>query len=193
MVAIAKEIQFAEPKPNRKISWEDFQRRYLDREDEYKYEWVDGEVEKTLRTMDKKQHYFFDNLSEFLEDLKFAQKRRISGRFITEADNFFSGNHRRPDIAFFTKEQILEAKEDKDVVPQFVIEVISTHDKINKVERKMDEYRTAGVQVIWQIYPEFKMVKELRGYSTKTLIGDDICSAEPVIEGFRISVNDIFK
>lgn len=37
----------------RRISWEDFKRKYLSREDGYKYEWVNGAVEKTKRSMDK--------------------------------------------------------------------------------------------------------------------------------------------
>ncbi|MFT4762726.1 MAG: Fe-S cluster biosynthesis and repair protein YggX [Paraglaciecola sp.] len=31
-----------------KISWESFQREYLTRKDNFKYEWVNGEIEKTL-------------------------------------------------------------------------------------------------------------------------------------------------
>jgi len=31
------------------ISWEDFKSKYLTREDNYKYEWLNGKVERTLR------------------------------------------------------------------------------------------------------------------------------------------------
>lgn len=37
------------------ISWPDFQKKYLSREDGYKYEWVNGAVEKTRHSMDKTQ------------------------------------------------------------------------------------------------------------------------------------------
>lgn len=33
------------------VSWEAFQHKYLTREDAYKYEWVDGQVEKTKSTI----------------------------------------------------------------------------------------------------------------------------------------------
>ncbi|MCC6725036.1 MAG: Uma2 family endonuclease, partial [Saprospiraceae bacterium] len=35
-----------EPK---RISWEQFEKQYLTREDRYKYEWVKGQIEKTER------------------------------------------------------------------------------------------------------------------------------------------------
>ena len=54
----------------KKISWETFQKKYLIREDKYKYEWVDGYVEKTPRTMDKNQSFLFDNLADLLDALK---------------------------------------------------------------------------------------------------------------------------
>jgi thioredoxin reductase len=37
------------PAPAKKISWETFEKKYLTREDKYKYEWVNGIVEKTER------------------------------------------------------------------------------------------------------------------------------------------------
>ena len=43
-----------EPK-KKYISWQDFQRRYLTREDSYKYEWLNSTIEKTPRTMKSNQ------------------------------------------------------------------------------------------------------------------------------------------
>lgn len=45
--------------PLKKISWEDFERKYLNKEDRYKYEWVDGGVVKTLRAMNQSQQCIF--------------------------------------------------------------------------------------------------------------------------------------
>ena len=132
----------------RKISWAEFQKKYLSREDNFKYEWVDGVVEKTPRTMDRKQFFIVLRLQTFLNSLN------RDGIFIAEGDNFFAGNHRRPDIAFYTREQIRLAQDDDNiVVPQFVIEVISTNDQMNKVVKKMKNYREAAVPIIWHIFP----------------------------------------
>ena len=35
----------------KKISWETFKNRYLSREDDFMYEWVNGYVEKTKRSI----------------------------------------------------------------------------------------------------------------------------------------------
>ncbi|MEO1262966.1 MAG: hypothetical protein AAFZ15_29425 [Bacteroidota bacterium] len=44
-------------KKSKGISWEAFQREYLTREEGYKYEWLDGKIEKTERTVDSSQIY----------------------------------------------------------------------------------------------------------------------------------------
>jgi Uma2 family endonuclease len=172
----------------RKILWEEFQKKYLSREDNYKYEWVDGFVEKTPRTMDRKQFFILLRLQTFLNSLNLA------GIFIAEGDNFFAGNHRRPDIAYYTHDEIRLAQEDEnEVIPQFVIEVISTNDQMNKVVKKMKNYRAANVPIIWHIFPLQNEIHVYEGKKMTICVGDDICSAEPVIQGFKISVNDVLK
>ena len=177
----------------RRISWEEFQKKYLSREDNFKYEWVDGYVEKTPRTMDRKQFFILDNLMTLLDALKIADPK-IDGRLISEGDNFFCGSHRRPDIAYYTRSQIRLAQDDaNDVVPQFVIEVISTNDQMNKVVKKMKNYRAAEVPIIWHIFPLQNEIHIYRGKSMEVCVGDDVCSAEPVIKGFKIAVKDVLK
>ena len=172
----------------RKISWAEFQKKYLSREDNFKYEWVDGVVEKTPRTMDRKQFFIVLRLQTFLNSLN------RDGIFIAEGDNFFAGNHRRPDIAYYTHEEIRLAQEDKnEAIPQFVIEVISTNDQMNKVVKKMKNYREAAVPIIWHIFPNQNEIHVYKGKHMTICVGDDICSAEPVIQGFKISVNDVLK
>ena len=172
----------------KKISWAEFQRKYLSREDNFKYEWVDGVVEKTPRTMDRKQFFIVLRLQTFLNSLN------RDGIFIAEGDNFFAGNHRRPDIAYYTHEEIRLAQDDKnEAIPQFVIEVISTNDQMNKVVKKMKNYREAAVPIIWHIFPNQNEIHVYKGKQMTICVGDDICSAEPVIQGFKISVNDVLK
>lgn len=74
-------------KKQRRISWEKFQKEYLTREDEYKYEWAGGIVEKTKRTMDYSQFPILSNLLNFFFQLKNAGK--VNGQLISEGDMFF--------------------------------------------------------------------------------------------------------
>jgi hypothetical protein len=50
------------------------------------------------------------------------------------------------------------------------------------------------VEILWHIIPEENLVHV---YENSELMrirrGNDLCSAEPVIPGFVLSVNDIFK
>lgn len=97
---------------------------------------------------------------------------------------------RRPDIAFFTNNQIEKAKKGNDEIPEFVIEVISENDNINKVEAKISEYYKAGVKVVWLILPEEKSVHVYTSRrDVKICIENDICSAAPVLPEFEIGVD----
>ncbi len=190
MVAEALQKRKTKPVPQkpRPISWEAFEKNYLEREDGFKYEWVNGCVEKTPRAMDRKQFYINYNLQELFRSLN------VGGLLIAEGDNFFKGNHRRPDIAYYTQEQIRLAQDDANiVVPQFVIEVISTNDQMNKVVLKMKDYRAAQVPIVWHVFPNQNEIHIYRGKQMTVCVGDDICSAEPVISGFVLSVNDVLK
>jgi Uma2 family endonuclease len=100
---------------------------------------------------------------------------------------------RRPDIAYLTKEQIQLGRKGKDVIPEFVIEIISETDQFYKIEEKITEYFKAGVKVIWNIVPEHKLVYIYTSRKTVKICSDnDICSADPVLPDFTIAVNDIF-
>ncbi|MCB0597548.1 MAG: Uma2 family endonuclease [Lewinellaceae bacterium] len=175
----------------KKISWEAFQKKYLSREDNFKYEWVNGAIEKAPRTMDKSQFYIQDNLIEHLYQLK--SNHSIEGQFIAEGDTFFAGNHRRPDMAFYTKKEIQQAADGETVVPAFVIEVISSKDQMMLVHKKMHDYREANVAVVWHIFPQLEEVHVYHGLKMEIRLDNDLCSAEPALPGFKISVNEVLK
>ena len=177
------------------ITWEAFQAMYLDREDGFKYEWLNGTIEKTERTMDKTQFYIINNLINHFTLFKF--KHQIEGQIITEGDVFFLDKHRRPDMAYFTIEQIELAADDKlDSAPEFVIEIISPTDNINRVNTKIGNYRDANVKIVWHIFPESKEIHVYGGENLDIVHikwGDAICSADPVLPDFQMSVSDVFK
>ncbi|MEM6318331.1 MAG: Uma2 family endonuclease [Bacteroidota bacterium] len=179
-------------KKKRKITWETFQQKYLTREVGYKYEWLNGTVEKTPH-MNKEQLYILHNLQKFFRHLLLEKK--VTGDLIAEADLFFKEHHRRPDICWLTEEQIYNLAEEGTDVPSFVIEVISKSDKIVKVEAKMEDYRLAGVQVVWRIFPHLQTVHVITGENLENSIahsGDMICSAAPALLNFQMPVSAIF-
>ena len=183
-------------KTPRRIGWSEFEKRYLSREDGYKYEWVNGMVEKTTYTMNPTQLYIQYNLQEIFMRLKTEGK--VEGQLLAETDLFFFPEiHRRPDFAWLTHEQVQHlAQPDIIQIPAFVIEVISNRDAVLKLVDKMRHYRMAGVQVVWLIYPGQQEVHVYGGPNLEQMVvrtEDKICSAAPVLPAFSFPVHDIFK
>ena len=180
--------------PSKPISWKDFQRKYLRREDGFKYEWVGGTIEKTIRSMDKTQLYLLYNLQVFFRQL--LKEGKAHGDLISEPDLFFLENHRRPDICWLTDEQIYKLA-DPEVyeVPAFIIEVISSNDQINTIKKKMVNYRDAGVKAVWHIFPKYRQVDVYSGKNLEDMTvcsGEKICSAAPALPAFKLPANAIF-
>ncbi|MBI5913958.1 MAG: Uma2 family endonuclease [Bacteroidetes bacterium] len=177
----------------RRVSWPEFEKRYLTREDGYKYEWTDGQVEKTKSTMNQTQLFVWHNLSRLL--WKLSQTDKTIGSLSAETDTFLSDKiHRRPDMAYFSIAQMKAAVGGKPQIPAFVVEVISPNDNINRVNRKVSEYFDAGVSVLWHIFPELKEVYVFESGQRATICrDDDVCTAEKAIPGFSITANDIFR
>ncbi len=177
------------PKP---ISWETFEKRYLTREDTWKYEWVNGLVEKTKRSMNQEQLFIIKNIRKVFNQLVLANK--VAGLMEPEIDTFFLDKvHRRPDMAWFSASQEVEMAHGKNQVPNFVIEIISNNDKARKLQAKMKNYRDAGVEVVWLIYPNVEEVVVCQGDKMEVCSGDKTCSAAPAIAAFKIKTKSLFE
>lgn len=157
--------------------------------DGYKYEWNDGEIIQ-FTGMKKKQLFIFDILNQLFFEKGYIKQ----GSLVLEQDVMLTGiQMRRPDIAYFSREQIKLDRTGEDVIPEFVIEVTSNHDQINQLEKKITEYFKAGVKVIWNIIPEQEVVYVYTSRrDVKICLENDICSANPVLPNFEISVAAIF-
>ncbi len=101
---------------------------------------------------------------------------------------------RIPDVAVILAEKIA-AMPDADVpipfAPDLAVEVISVSESAAAVERKVREYLHAGVQEIWQVYPDERMVRVRRVGGTVDLEADDLLTSG-VLEGFEVRVNQFF-
>lgn len=184
-------------KEPRRITWAEFERKYLTREDGFKYEWTNGIVEKSTYAMNPNQLYIQFNLQEIFMRLKSAGK--VTGQLMAETDLLFSPKiHRRPDFAWLTHAQAVGLAERRDAieVPAFVIEVVSGHDAAQKIADKMSQYRAAGVQVVWHIYPIQQEVHVYSGENLESMTvcaGEKVCSAAPALPEFAFATAEIFK
>lgn len=176
------------------VSWEVFQKDYLTREDGFKYEWLNGVVEQTPYFIEKIRPLIQGNL--LLLFYKLLLNDKVEGGLVAEADLFFDSHHRRPDLCWLKDEQLNNLSDGGDEVPAFVIEVISSNDVMNKVVKKMNDYRAAKVQVVWHIFPHTKEVHIYTGPKLKKMIvcmEGDVCSAAPVLGDFSMDVANVFK
>ena len=140
--------------------------------------------------MEVEQLFIVDNLMDFMNSLR--QNDPSLGRLYAETDIFFSPKtHKRPDLCYLTKAQ---RDAGRYQIPGFVIEIISPTDRTIEVNKKLEAYFSFGVQVIWHVYPNEKVVHAFENTNQMRICrGEDFCSAEPIIPGFRIPVSRIFQ
>lgn len=187
-----KKISLTALKPRKvlpiRLTLAEFYARYDRVEDGFKYEFNNGIIEKT-NAMKFNELYIYSNLLYVFNQTKAFLNRDI---FVVELNQKTGTNKiRKPDIAYIKAENI---KKDSDVMSEFVVEIISDNEEKNHVSRKIREYFNAGVKVFWIISPEFQMVEVYTSPKEVRICTDgDICSATSVIDGFELSVADIFR
>ena len=74
-----------------------------------------------------------------------------------------------------------------------VVEILSPSDRLNRVMRKVNEYLTAGVRLVWVVDPEDKVVLVYR----PGLIGSEVVEGQnlesyDILPGFRLPVSELF-
>ena len=103
---------------------------------------------------------------------------------------------RRPDVSFVKKGR-LPGDVSPDgwvkIPPDLAVEVVSPNDSVEELEEKLDDYRKAGVPLVWVIYPEAAHGEGLppRRPGPVLLKEDDELSGEDIIPGFRCPLREI--
>lgn len=160
-------------------------------DDNYVYEFNNGVLEPTI--------------SMKPEEVILAKRilRRFNGTEAYRRDNELMGEidcwvtekqMRRPDIAYFTNEQIDQMANRERVVPGFAIEFVSENDDVRKYIRKLKEYFQAGVQVAWLVFPDDYTVYVYTSAKTVTICtDDDVLSAAPALPDLQMTVAELFR
>jgi Uma2 family endonuclease len=74
-----------------------------------------------------------------------------------------------------------------DVVPDLCAEVVSPSDHSNEIRTEIREYFSAGVPIVWIVYPDDETVNVYTGKHThQTLTRSDTLSAGTIIPGFEL-------
>jgi len=74
-----------------------------------------------------------------------------------------------------------------------VVEILSTHDTVEAVSDKIDDWLCAGVQMLWIVDPFRRTVTIYQPGCDPTILGEHgFLEGDPVVAGFRCPMADIF-
>jgi Uma2 family endonuclease len=79
-------------------------------------------------------------------------------------------------------------------MPALVCEIASTNDRRHGIGVRVKHYLDAGVRMVWVIDPVEKLVHVYRpGQSSRRLREHETLSGRPVVPGFEVRVEDLFR
>lgn len=185
----APKLKQGQREPKR-ITKQHFLRYYSNREDGYKYEFNKGLVEKTETMNQRQSKFFYILLKLFLK----TEASRIGGMLVMETDMDTSPEQlRRPDMAFYTAEQLPKMWAGENQVAPWVCEVISPTDRAEDVNLKLAEYFMAGVKVVWHIFPHNQKVDVYTSPEKVTIcMGKTVCSGAPALADLELRAEELF-
>lgn len=112
--------------------------------------------------------------------------------------NLPNGADRSPDAAWVRQERLDELNPIPDpdnflpLAPDFVVELMSGNDSLEKTQAKMQEYRDNGVRLSWLIDPKNKQVEIYRQSRPKEVLQfPATLSGEDVLPGFVLDLSQI--
>jgi Uma2 family endonuclease len=102
---------------------------------------------------------------------------------------------RRHDVSFIKKGRLPGDVSPKGwirIAPDLAVEVVSPNDLAEDLEEKPEDYRKAGVPLVWLIDPERRKASVFRLEGPTILRGeDDALSGEDILPGFRCPLREI--
>ena len=103
---------------------------------------------------------------------------------------------REPDVGFISAARMpleVEANSYYEVVPELVVEIVSSNDTRREVQEKAQMWLTFGVLLVWVAHPDNRTVDVYRPDTpTVTLTEDDTLDGNPVLPGFTMPVRQVF-
>ncbi len=104
---------------------------------------------------------------------------------------------RIPDVSFVSWERLPQRRIPRqpipDLVPDLVVEVLSEGNTAREMARKLQEYFTAGVRLVWYVDPVLQHVEVYTApEQCEVLTLDHILSGGAVLPGFTLPVQQLF-
>lgn len=110
----------------------------------------------------------------------------------------FDGTVRGPDVAFVGWDRLPDGRlpEDPipDLVPHFVIEVLSVSNTYTEMSRKRREYFQAGVQLLWMVDPRERSIAVYRSINKVEMVAEGSpLDGGSVLPGWRVDSAALFS
>ena len=158
------------------------------------YELVDGVlVEKTVGVYESS---LASRLIYFLN----AFVLKLDLGVVTAPDGMMrlaAGLVRIPDVSFISWEQLPGRRVPRvpiaDLAPDLAVEVISPSNTTREMERKLQEYRAAGVRLVWYVLPEPQEIHVYTAEQHDVLTIDQELSGGDVLPGFALPLRQLFE
>src|SRR5205823_14740606 len=104
---------------------------------------------------------------------------------------------RIPDVAFFAWDKFanreLPNEGAPEIVPDLAVEVLSKSNTAREMERKLGEYFTIGVRLVWFVDPKTKTVTVyLSPTRFKVFSADQSLDGGKVLPGFKLPIAKLF-
>ena len=105
---------------------------------------------------------------------------------------------RAADVSFVSRQRLAKSKPVKEepfpsVVPDLAVEVLSKSNTRREMERKLHDYFSAGVLLVWMIDPRRRQATVHTSATTSVVIGlKDSLDGGEVLPGFRVILQDLF-
>jgi Uma2 family endonuclease len=162
--------------------------------DQHRYDLVDGMVEE--KHMGSLSSWVGGELYAHLRD--YCRAHNFGWVWHADAgfDCFSSNTVRFPDVAVMQfgrlpNEELPDGH--IEIAPDLAAEIISPNDRIDDLERKLLDYRQAGVQLVWLIYPALRIARVHRPDRTITELAEtDVLTGEKVLPGFQVLISALF-
>ena len=158
-------------------------------------ELVEGEIIKMTPTGEKHGIIEFNLGGELRAFVRQHKLGRVSGGETGIYTRRNPDTVRGADVIFISNERLEKRGSSGfiDVAPDLVVEIMSPEDRWSKVMKKLGEYFSIGVRLIWVIDPETESAYAYRSLTdVRHLIKTDALTGDDVLPGFRVTVGELF-
>jgi Uma2 family endonuclease len=129
---------------------------------------------------------------------EFLQQNPLGRAF--ESETYYhcfgkKGTGRKPDLSVVRAERLPSDWQDVGYFtfpPDLAVEVVSPGDRADRVKRKIQDYRQAGVRLLWVIYPKARTADVFYPGGYEEVAEDQELQGRDVLPGFRVKLGDLF-